>query len=102
VDAGGGASWLIPAIEDLPFVLSAGAFARNGQQRSWAPGMEGTIFAGSRSYNFHSAYGMAFGLFGQTRWVPSTPSVLDVVVGVQLDLELLVLPVLFVVEGLRH
>lgn len=101
LDAGGGASWLIPALEDLPLVLSAGAFARNGQQRSWAPGLEGTVFLGSRSYNFHSDYGMAFGFFGQTRWVPSTPAVLDVVMGVQLDLELLALPVLFVFEGLR-
>jgi hypothetical protein len=101
-DAGGGASWLLPVLEDLPFVVSAGAFARNGQGRSWAPGLEGTVFAGSRSYNFHSWYGMALGFFAQTRWIPALPSTLDVLFGVQVDAEILALPVLFIVNGLRR
>jgi hypothetical protein len=101
-DAGGGVSWLIPWIEDLPFVVSAGAFARNGQGRAWSPGAEGTLFAGSRSYNFHSWYGMAIGFFAQTRWVPAAPATMDVVLGLQLDAELLVLPWVFVLEAVRH
>jgi hypothetical protein len=102
VDAGGGLSWLVPLWEDLPVVLSGGAFAREGRTRTLAPGVEGTLFAGSRSYNFHSSYGMAIGLFAQTRWVPESPSTLDVVIGVQLDAEILALPVLFVVNAFRH
>lgn len=102
VDVGGGASWLIPASVDFPLVLSAGAFARDGQGRSWQPGVEGTLFGGARSYNFHSAYAMTNGIFVQTRWLPSTPSEMDVVVGVQVDLEVLALPFLFAVEALRH
>jgi hypothetical protein len=101
VDAGGGASWLLPVIDDLPFVVSAGAFARNGQGRSWAPGLEGTLFAGSRSYNFHSIYGMAIGFFAQSRWVLESPATLDVVLGVQVDAEVLALPVIFVVNAFR-
>jgi hypothetical protein len=64
--------------------------------------VEGTLFAGSRSYNFHSWYGMALGFFAQTRWIPASPATLDVVLGVQIDAEILALPVLFVVNGLRH
>jgi hypothetical protein len=101
-DAGGGASWFLPVLDDLPFVVGAGAFARNGQGRSWSPGVEGTIFAGSRSYNFHSWYGMALGFFVQSRWLPVAPATMDVVLGVQVDAEVLALPVLFLVNGVRH
>lgn len=101
-DVGGGLSWLVPAIEDLPLVVSAGAFARNGEGRSWAPGVEANLFGGSRSYNYHSSYGMAVGLFVQTRWVPLPPATLDVVIGVQLDLELLALPVVGVISAIKN
>jgi len=102
VDLGGGAEWLLPVRDDLPLVLSAGAFWRNGEGRSWSPGMEGTVFFGSRSYNFHSWYGLAAGLFAQTRWLPSSPSTLDLVFGVQIDVELLVLPALLIYEAIAH
>jgi hypothetical protein len=105
VDAGGGAEWLLPLTEDVPVVLSAGGFVRNGSGRgwgSWAPGLEGTLFCGSRSLNFHSWYGLAIGGFVQTRWVPESPATLDVVAGVQLDAALLVMPFLFVYTALTH
>jgi hypothetical protein len=102
VDLGGGAEWLIPVRDDLPLVLSAGAFVRDGNGRSWDPGMEGTVFFGSRSYNFHSWYGLAAGLFAQTRWVPASPSTLDVVIGLQIDAEILALPAIFLYQALRH
>jgi hypothetical protein len=102
VDLGAGAEWLLPVRDDLPLVLSAGGFWRDGDGRAWSPGMEGTLFFGSRSYNFHSWYGLAAGLFAQTRWVPSSPSTLDLVFGVQIDGELLVLPALLIYEAIRH
>jgi hypothetical protein len=101
VDTGAGVSWLLPLVEDFPLVVSGGAFARNGQDRVWAPGLEGTLFAGSRSYNFHSWYGMALGFFAQSRWVPASPATLDLVLGVQLDAEVLAMPVLFVMNAFR-
>jgi hypothetical protein len=101
LDLGGGAEWLLPVRDDLPLVFSAGAFWRDGQGRSWAPGVENTVFFGSRSYNFHSWYGLAAGVFVQSRWMPSTPAALDLVLGVQIDGELLALPILFVYEALR-
>jgi hypothetical protein len=101
-DLGGGAEWLLPVRDDLPLVLSAGGFWRTGDDRSWSPGMEGTLFFGSRSYNFHSWYGLAAGVFAQSRWIPSSPSTLDLIFGIQIDGELLALPALFLYEAIRH
>jgi hypothetical protein len=103
LDLGGGIEWLAPLVKDeLPFVLSAGPFWRNGDGHSWSPGVEATVFFGSRSYNFHSWYGLAAGAFAQTRWLPRSPSTLDLVLGIQIDAELLLLPALFVYEALVH
>jgi hypothetical protein len=93
-DVGAGAEWLIPVKDDLPVVLSGGGFLRSGERGAWSPGLEGTFFFGSRSFNFHSWYGLAAGLFVQTRWIPSPPDEVDVVFGVQLDAELLAMPAL--------
>jgi hypothetical protein len=102
VDVGGGAEWLLPITDDMPLVVGAGALARNGEGRSWAPGGEATLFFGSRSYNFESWYGLAAGAFAQARWVPTAPATLDVVVGVQIDAQLLALPILFAYEAVAH
>lgn len=102
VDVGGGAEWLLPITDDLPLVLGAGALARNGEGRSWAPGGEATLFFGSRSYDFESWYGLAAGAFAQARWFPASPAMLDVVFGVQIDAELLALPFLFAYEAVAH
>jgi len=102
VDTGAGLEWLLPVTTDFPAILSAGAFARNGAGRSWAPGVEGTLFLGARSFNFHSWYGMSTGLFVQGRWVPEPTATLDVVLGIQLDAELLVLPWLLLNAALQH
>lgn len=101
-DLGGGLGWLLPVTEDFPLLLSAGGFARDGDGRSWRPGLEGTLLVGPRSYNFHSWYGLAGGLFVQTRWVPQSPSTLDVVIGAQIDLELIALPFVFAWQSLTH
>jgi hypothetical protein len=100
-DIGGGAEWLLPVRDDLPLVVSGGFFARNGEGHVWAPGWEGTLFWGSRSYNFHSSYGMAAGFFVQTRYLPGSTGQTDLVVGLQLDGEMLLLPALFIAQLLR-
>ena len=102
LDTGSGVEWLLPLTSDVPVVLSAGGLFRNGDGRSWAPGLEGTLFVGSRSFNFHSWYGLAAGVFAQTRWLPASPSTTDLVFGVQLDLELVVLPALFLWDAISH
>jgi hypothetical protein len=101
-DAGGGIGWLLPVRDELPLVLSAGAFARNGEGRSWSPGLEGTLFWGSRSYNFHSWYGLAAGLFAQVRYLPSAPQQTDLVLGLQIDGEILLMPSMLILGLLRQ
>jgi hypothetical protein len=101
-DLGGGLGLLLPMTEDFPLLLSAGGFARDGDGRSWRPGLEGTLLVGPRSYNFHSWYGLAGGLFLQTRWLPHSPSTLDIVIGAQVDVELLALPFVFAWQSLTH
>jgi hypothetical protein len=101
VDAGGGVAWLLPLRDDLPFVISVGGLTRNGEGRSWAPGLEGTIFWGSRSYNYHSWYGLAAGLFAQTRYLPGAPAQADLVLGIQVDGELLLMPSMLLLGLLR-
>ena len=102
VDVGAGLSWFVPVTEDVPVVVSGGMLVRNGGARTWTPGGEATLFVGSRSYNFHSAYGMALGFFAQSRWIPGPPTSLDAVFGVQVDAEVIALPVLLLVNAFRH
>ncbi len=100
VDVGGGVEWLLPVRDDLPFVLSGGAFVRSGEGQSWGPGLEGTLFWGGRSYNFHSWYGMATGLFAQTRYLPGSDRA-DIVFGIQIDGEILLMPSMLMLGMLK-
>ncbi len=58
---GGGATAVLPLIGSVPFVLSAGGYARKSAL-GWEPGVATSLMIGSRSYNFHSSYGVAAGL----------------------------------------
>lgn len=102
LEVGSGASWLIPLVPSMPIVVSAGLHARRAPGFPWEPGAHGMLFFGSRGYNFHSWYGMANGVFVAPRFSFGDARQADLVLGVQLDLMLFALPVLFVVEGLRH
>ena len=99
-ESGGGVEWLIPT-GDTALVLSTGAFARTSRF-GWEPGVVGTIFWGSRSYNFHSSYGLGVGLFAQGRYGLGDGRQGDAVAGVQLDLAYLALPFLFAYEAVTH
>ncbi len=99
-EAGGGLEWLIP-IDATAFVLSAGAFGRTSSL-GWEPGAAGTIFWGSRSYNYHSPYALGLGLFVQGRYgLGQGHEQADVIGGVQLDLEYFALPFVFLVNAFR-
>ncbi len=99
-ESGGGIAWLLPT-GSTAFVLSAGAFARTSRF-GWEPGAAGTIFWGSRSYNFHSDYAVGVGLFAQGRYGLGDSRQADALFGVQLDLEYLALPFVFAYEALAH
>lgn len=100
-EAGGGVAWLVPTGSPA-FVFSAGAFARTSRF-GVEPGAAATIFWGSRSYNFHSSYAIAAGLFLQGRYgLSGDGKQADAVAGVQLDLEYFALPFVFAYEAIRH
>jgi hypothetical protein len=98
LDLGGGLEALFP-VEPLALVAGAGMLARLGAHPG--PAFEGTLFLGSRSLNFHGAYGLTSGLFAQTRVGFGPARGTDVLGGIQIDLELVGLPFLLVYEALR-
>jgi hypothetical protein len=100
-ETGGGLEWLLPA-GDTAFIFSAGAFARTSRF-GWEPGAAGTIFWGSRSFNYHSTYSLGAGLFLQGRYgLAGDGRQADAIFGVQIDLEYLALPFLFAYEAIAH
>ena len=100
-ESGGGLEWLIPA-GSTSFILSGGAEARLAAGTA-QPGATWGLFWGSRSYNYHSSYAIGAGVFAQGRYgLSGEGRQADAVVGVQLDLEYLVLPFVFTYEALRH
>lgn len=98
-EPGGGISWLIPMSEPIPLVLSAGAHARGGPG-GWFPGLSATIWAGSRSYNYSSPYGLAIGLFVEGRYGFGDAQQADILGGLQIDGEIFALPFIFAYHGL--
>ncbi len=99
-ETGGGLEWLVPA-GDTAFVFSAGGLARTSRF-GWEPGVAGTIFWGSRSFNYHSAYALGVGLFAQGRYGFGDGKQTDAILGVQVDLEYLALPALFLYEAVTR
>lgn len=97
-ETGGGLEWLVPTGE-AALILSAGAFARTSRF-GWEPGAVGTVFWGSRSFNYHSTYSPGLGLFLQGRYgLSSVGKQADAILGVQLDLQYIALPFLFAYEA---
>jgi hypothetical protein len=93
VRLGGGASLLLPANPYLPLVLSAGGYARKDDP-GWEPGVAGWLFLGSRSYNFHSSYGIAAGLLAGVQYGLGDSKETAIVISLQIDGQLLLIPFL--------
>ena len=98
---GGGVSFLIPVTEHFPLVLSAGLHARAFENNGWEPGMHARIWMGSRSYNFHSLYGLAAGLFVEGRYGLGDGQQADILGGAEIDLEIFALPFVLLYNALR-
>jgi hypothetical protein len=99
-ETGGGLSWLVPA-GSTAFVFSGGGFGR-AAGFGFEPGVSGTIFWGSRSYNYHSTYGIGVGLIAQGRYGFGDGKQADAILGAQIDLEYLALPFLFAYEAITR
>ena len=97
---GSGASALLPVHPFLPLVLSAGGYARKSAL-GWEPGVEGFVFFGSRSYNFHSSYGIAAGVIGGLQLGLGDSRESAIVIALQLDGQILLLPFVAAYQLLR-
>jgi len=100
-DYGGGLVAVLPIDMTFPIWIGGGGFARR-DEGEWAPGANGFIAWGSRSYNHHSSYAMAYGLIFDTRWHGGTMPGVDFVVAASIDLEGLAIPFIYLVSLLRH
>jgi hypothetical protein len=102
IQAGFGASFLIPIIDSLPIVVSAGPYGRLGPGGYGVePGLATSLFWGSRSYNFNANYVMAFGLLTQFRYGFGPSEETTFIVGLQADLAFLALPAVYIVDAIR-
>ena len=103
LDMGGGIEWILPAFPAFPFVLSAGPFVRNAEgYGGYQPGVAAALFFGPRSYNFASVYGLANGIYVQTRYGLGDAKQADLLFGIQIDLAVLALPWIFTYEAIAH
>jgi hypothetical protein len=101
-ETGGGLSWLIPVSSTLPVILSAGSYGRHTGPFSWEPGIATSLFVGSRSYNFHSAYSLMLGGFLQARHGLGDGRQADLLLGVHADLALLAWPWIYAYQAIAH
>jgi hypothetical protein len=88
---GGGAELLIPVSAYFPLIPSVGGYARY-DETGFEPGVSARLFFGSRSYNFHSSYGMAGGLLVGIDYGLGESRELVVIIAAQLDGLVLSLP----------
>jgi hypothetical protein len=102
VETGGGLEWLVPITREMPVILSVGALERHAPGLGWNPGLESTVFLGSRSYNFDSAYSLCAGGFLQGRYGVGDSKQADIILGAQIDLEVFALPFIALYTALRH
>ncbi|MFI5301754.1 MAG: hypothetical protein ACHREM_27000 [Polyangiales bacterium] len=100
-DYGGGAVALLPVDSALPIWVGAGAFERR-RQDSWSPGIDAFIGFGSRSYDYHDPYAMVLGATLDVRAVLGPVRQTDVILCLQLDLEVLAMPAMYLFSRLLH
>jgi hypothetical protein len=112
VDAGLGATWVIPT-KSVALAVSGGAYVRGASLSlypdkvpgawSWTPGLSGSIFLGSKSYNFHGPYAMTIGAVVQGKYGISSEALrrhAELTLALQIDFEVLALPFLLVGQAL--
>lgn len=89
--AAAGLSFVLPLNSTYPFILSVAAGALS-QHPGWSPSVEGWLFWGPSSHNFHSSYAMASGLLLGYQQGLGERRVTIISLAAQLDLGLVALP----------
>ena len=97
-----GASLLLPTGGTFPFVLSVGGVGRY-DSTGLAFGAIERLWWGARSYNYHSTYVLSAGFFVESRQFADPDRTVDIIAGVDVDLEIVVIPYLLLYNWLfRH
>jgi hypothetical protein len=100
-DYGGGLVALLPVDMTFPLWCGVGAFGRR-EEGAWAPGGNAFVGWGSRSFNHHADYGMAYGLLVDARVVRGDRPGFDLIVAATIDLQAVALPFVIAFEAIRH
>jgi len=91
LELSGGVAALLPVVRGWPIVLTAGAgYAFRRGRFDSGPIFVGTFAWGYRSYNYHSAYGLAVAPYASARVHLDDASQWELTFGIELDLEALV------------
>jgi len=98
---GGGLAVLFPILDSAPIVLSAGPYVRAEGLWGAEPGVASSVFWGSRSFNFSSAYVIALGVLAEARVGVGPSRESSFVIGLQLDAAFLGSPLVFLVDAIR-
>lgn len=98
---GVGGAALLPIIDGVPIVLSAGPYGRFARATGVEPGIAGSVFWGLRSFNHHGPYNMAGGLLAQFRYGFGASGETAIIVSAQLDVVALSLPAQFLINVIR-
>ena len=86
-----GVAGLLPVVRGWPIVLTAaGGYALRRGRFDSGPVFVGTFAWGYRSYNYHSAYGLAVAPYASARVQLEDASQWELMFGVEIDLEALV------------
>jgi hypothetical protein len=96
----GGAA-LLPIIDGVPLVISAGPYGRFAVATGVEPGVAGSVFWGLRSFNHHGPYNLAGGLLAQFRYGLGPSRETAIIVSAQIDVVALSLPVQFIINAIR-
>jgi hypothetical protein len=113
VDAGLGATWVIPT-RSAALAVSAGGHLRGASTPpqsgefpaawTWTPGVSAAIFLGSKSYNFHGPYAMTIGGVLQGKYGITSAAArghAELTLALQVDFEVIALPFVLLGEALR-
>jgi hypothetical protein len=99
---GGGGSLLLPVHESFPLILSAGAFGRIGDDDfGLEPGVSGSLFWGTRSYNFHANYVLSAGILAGYRHSFGDSKETTLLIAAQVDLAIIALPFIMLADTIR-
>ncbi len=101
VQVGHGVSVLFPIIDTFPIVASVGTYLRAADDDfDIQPGIAGTLFFGSRSYDYEDSYVMAFGLVAQVRAGLDDRRQTSFILALHVDTLFLASPIVFIAEAI--